>query len=59
MFLCNLDGSYIPVSEGSMNKTRASQIYKVIYKHLEDCTYVKELDNAQRTQGKPQNMQWK
>lgn len=42
-----------------MSKTAASQVYKVIYKHLQDCTYVKELDNVQRTKEKPQNMQWK
>jgi len=42
-----------------MRKTAASQVHKVIYKHLQDCTCVKELDNVQRIKGKPQNMQWK
>lgn len=42
-----------------MSKIATSQVYKVIYKHLQDCTYIKELDDVQRTNGKPQNMQWK
>lgn len=52
-FFYSLDGSYIWVSDGSVSKVAASQVYKVIYKHLQDCTCVKELDNVQ-TKGKPQ-----
>lgn len=36
-----MDGSCIWVSEGSVGKT-ASQVSKVICKHLQDCIYVKE-----------------
>lgn len=36
-----MDGSYIQVSEGSRGKT-ASQVYEVIYKHLQDWIMYRE-----------------
>lgn len=53
MFLHNLDGNYTQVPEGSVSKQQILKSLIII------CTYVRQLDDVQRTKGKPQNRQWK